>query len=199
METIMTVAIPFASLTFPKLRLPHFEDDRFQATKFSTGADKAKFANHFLRFMSKGFPEQSFTQGFYQRLSNCFSHIAHYDRHGFWGTFFTSTEGRLEFIDHTLRGGGYGDPAWTYCDVELAIRRRVGEAGVLQAYRIARAAEIEGAERELLRRLTAKYDPPAEEVLVVPLEAAAPPLTAAVARPPQPRLCRSPAIQLGLF
>ncbi len=63
METIMTVAIPFASLTFPKLRLPLFEDDRFQATKFNTGADKAKFANHFLRFMSKGFPEQTARDG----------------------------------------------------------------------------------------------------------------------------------------
>ena len=198
METIMTVTIPFASLTFPKLRLPLFEDGRFQATKFDTSADKAKFANHFLRFMSKGFPERSFTQGFYQRLSNCFSHMAHYDRHGFWGTFFTSTEGRLAFIDHTLRGGGYGDPAWTYCDVELAIRRRVGEAGVLQAYRIARAAEIEGAERELLRRLTAKYDPTVEGDLVALPEATAS-LPSSVVGLPRPRSSRGPAIQLGLF
>ncbi len=198
METTVTVAIPFASLPFPKLRLPLFEDDRFQATKFDTGADKAKFANDFLRFMSKGFPEQSFTQAFYRRLSMCFSHIAHYDRHGFWGTFFTSTEGRIEFIDHTLRGGGYGDPAWTYCDVELAIRRRVGEAGIMQAYRAARAAEIEGAERELLRRLHAKFNPIAAEEPVALREAAAPP-PPLVTRPPQPRSSSGPAIQLGLF
>lgn len=194
----MTVAIPFASLPFPRLRLPLFEDDCFQATKFDSGADKAKFANHFLRFMSKGFPEQSFTQAFYRRLSMCFSHIAHYDRHGFWGTFFTSTEGRIEFIDHTLRGGGYGDPAWTYCDVELAIRRRVGEAGIMQAYRSARAAEIEGAERELLRRLQAKFNPMAAEGPVALREAAAPP-PSPITRPPQPRSSGGPAIQLGLF
>ena len=198
METTMTVAIPFASLPFPRLRLPLFEDDRFQATRFDSGADKARFANHFLRFMSKGFPEQSFTQAFYRRLSLCFSHIAHYDRHGFWGTFFTSTEGRIEFIDHTLRGGGYGDPAWTYCDVELAIRRRVGEAGVMQAYRAARAAEIEGAERELLRRLRTKYDPTTEEERVAPPELTKPDQSP-VGRPPQPRSSRDPSIQLGLF
>ena len=192
----MTAAIPFASLPFPRLSLPPFADDRFQATRFDGAADKARFANRFLRFMGMGFPEQGFTQGFYRRLSMCFSHIAHYDRHGFWGHFFTNAAGRIDFIDHTLRGGGYGDPAWTYCDVELAIRARVRDAGVLQAYRAARAGEIEAVERETLRRLSAKYDAMVGEE-ASPTPTAAPSLL--VVRPSQPRLGRAPTTQLGLF
>lgn len=181
----MGVTIPFASIAFPKLRLPLFEDGRFTATKFQSSADKAKFANHLLRFMAAGFPQASFNKSFYSRLSMCFSHIAHYDQHGFWNNFFTSTEGRIEFIDQTLRGGGYGDPAWTFSDVELAVRKRVKEARMMEAYRQARAAEIVGAERELLRRLKAQYEPePADNRSDVPVSAP---------------VHRGPAVQLGLF
>ena len=187
------MAIPFASIPFPKLHLPLFEDDRFTATKFNTSADKAKFANQLLRFIAKGFPEASFNRSFYTRLSMCFSHIAHYDRHGFWDHFFTSTEGRIDFIDHTLRGGGYGDPAWTHCDVELAVRKRVREAGVMEAYRQARTAEITGAERELLRRLKAQYEPEPEPGL------ASEPVVADAPRPARPVPPSRPAMQLGLF
>lgn len=121
----------------------------------------------------------------------CFSPIAHYDRHGFWDHFFTSTEGRIDIIEQTLGGGGYGDPAWTYCDVELAVRRRVREAGVLEAYRQARSAEITGAERELLRRLKAQYESAPE---LAP-EAA----VGAMPRPIRPVSPSRPAVQLGLF
>lgn len=182
----MPATLPIASIVFPKLHLPLFEDGRFTATKFDSSADKAKFANHLLRFIAKGFPQASFSQSFYTRLSMCFSHIAHYDKNGFWDHFFTSTERRIEFLDDTLRGGGYGDPAWTYCDVELAIRKRVQEARVIEAYRQARAAEVTGAERESLRRLKAQYEP---KVAALPPTEATPPGI----------IPRGPAVQLGLF
>ena len=185
----MSVTIPFASINFPKLRLPPFEASQFVATKFSSSVEKAKFGNQLLRFIGAGFPESSFNKAFYNRLSMCFSHIAHYDRDGFWNHFFISTEGRIDFIDHTLRGGGYGDPAWTFCDVELAVRKRVKDSGVLEAYRQARAAEITGAERELLRRLKAQYEP------AVAAEHATAPMPIAMTPPAH----RGPAVQLGLF
>lgn len=181
----MGMTIPVASIAFPKLHLPLFEDGAFTATKFQSSAEKAKFANHLLRFIGAGFPEAAFKKPFYNRLSMCFSHIAHYDRNGFWGHFFTSTDSRIDFLDHTLRGGGYGDPAWTCCDVELAVRKRVREAGVIEAYRRARSAEITGAERELLRRLKARYEP---EQIEVRAEGSV-----------QPAISRQPAVQLGLF
>ena len=155
----MPMTILPASIEFPKLHLPLFDEGRFIATQFDGSADKAKFANRLLRFIGKGFPDSMFNQSFYNRLSMYFGHIAHYNRHGFWGNFFTSTEARIDFLDQTLRGGGYGDAAWTYCDVELAIRKRVGDAGVMHAYRRARASEVEGAERDMLQRLKTRYEP----------------------------------------
>jgi hypothetical protein len=46
---------------------------------------------------------------------------------------------------------------WTYSDVKRAILERLGACDLLTAYRALRAAEIEGAERELLRRLLVKF------------------------------------------
>ncbi|MGI4792905.1 MAG: hypothetical protein ACRYG8_02240 [Janthinobacterium lividum] len=66
----MGVTIPFASIAFPKLRLPLFEDGRFTATKFQSGADKAKVANHLLRVKAEGFLQASLNKSFYPiRLS----------------------------------------------------------------------------------------------------------------------------------
>ena len=50
----------------------------FTATKFSTAADKAEFGNTLLRFVESEWALAFFTKGFYNRLSMCFGHIAHY-------------------------------------------------------------------------------------------------------------------------
>jgi len=50
----------------------------FTATKFSTAADKAEFGNTLLRFIESEWASALFTKSFYNRLSMCFSHIAHY-------------------------------------------------------------------------------------------------------------------------
>ena len=55
-----------------------FADDQFTPTKWSTAAEKASFANDLLALIMSGFPKAKFTQKLYQRLSNCFSHIADY-------------------------------------------------------------------------------------------------------------------------
>lgn len=55
-----------------------FADDQFTPTKWSTAEEKASFANDLLAFIMSGFPKTKFTQKLYQRLSNCFSHIADY-------------------------------------------------------------------------------------------------------------------------
>jgi len=55
-----------------------FLPTEFTATKFSTAADKAEFGNHFLRFIESEWAQPLFTKDFYQRLSMCFGHIAHY-------------------------------------------------------------------------------------------------------------------------
>jgi hypothetical protein len=62
-------------ITMPKG--PFLPSD-FKATKFSTAADKAEFGNTLLRFIESEWASALFTKSFYNRLSMCFSHIAHY-------------------------------------------------------------------------------------------------------------------------
>jgi hypothetical protein len=66
-----------------------FNASHFVATEWNSAADKAAFGNTYLHFIESGWKQSLFTKGFYQRLSNCFSHIAHFDIHGFYQTWFT--------------------------------------------------------------------------------------------------------------
>ena len=99
-----------------------FTAEEFTPTQWSTSQDKATFGNHFFRFIESEWKPTLFTRGFYNRLSNCFGHIAHYDLHGFYGTWFAEDAFRLNFLRHTLRFGCYGDPEYTFSDVERAIK-----------------------------------------------------------------------------
>lgn len=100
-----------------------FTASQFVGTQFDTSEDKAKFANQFLRFVSAGFRRTLFPQWFYRRLSMTFGHIAHYNQAGFYENFFTTPKGKVEFIAICLNGGGYGDPAYTYSDVEKELKK----------------------------------------------------------------------------
>lgn len=48
-----------------------------------------------------------------------FGHIAHYDRNGFYDEWFR--EGRADWTEYILdRGAWFGDPEYTWSDVENA-------------------------------------------------------------------------------
>lgn len=94
----------------------------FTPTAHSTVADKEKFLKHFQRFVKSGYNKNLFYKWFYTRLSMTFGHIAHYNRHGFYGTWFETEDQRADFLRHTMQYGCYGDAAYTYCDVERAIQ-----------------------------------------------------------------------------
>jgi hypothetical protein len=69
-------------ITMPKG--PFLPSD-FTATKFSTAADKAEFGNTLLVFIESEWAPALFTKRFYNRLSMCFGHIAHYvERENMW-------------------------------------------------------------------------------------------------------------------
>ena len=68
-----------------------FLPTEFTATRFSTAADKAEFGNHFLRFIESEWAQPLFIKGFYQRLSMCFGHIAHYVEGLNMWSFFANT------------------------------------------------------------------------------------------------------------
>ena len=100
-----------------------FNKDQFVPTQWNTAEDKAKFANHLLRFIESGYNENLFYKWFYRRLSNCFMHIAHYDKYGFYHVWFSDEKKQVAFIKNILSFPCYGDPTWTYSDVEKAIQR----------------------------------------------------------------------------
>ena len=138
-----------------------FLPTEFTATKFSTAADKAEFGNHFLRFIESECAQTIFTKDFYRRLSMCFGHIAHVDRPTFCETWFTSDQDRLRFLEKTLKWPCWGDPEYTFSDVEHAIQQEVRKRNYLARYQLCVAEAERAREMETLRRLEAKYRVPA--------------------------------------
>src|ERR1700722_10132597 len=111
-----------------------FAADRFTPTKWDSSDRKAAFAKQFVRFVQSDFARSKFPKTFYQRLSMTFGHIAHFNQHGFFETFFTTTQDKVRFLRMTLQHPCYGDPAWTYSDVEGALQAWLRENDVLAKY-----------------------------------------------------------------
>jgi hypothetical protein len=134
-----------------------FHPSEFVPTKFSTAQDKADFGNTFLHFIESEWARAAFSKSFYNRLSMCFSHIAHGDRTGFYVTWFTSDTDRLEFLRHSLQWPCWGDPEYTFCDVERAIQQEIRKRNYLARYELRAAEAVRSGEMETLKRLEAKY------------------------------------------
>jgi hypothetical protein len=79
------------------------------------------------------------------------------DRPTFYETWFTTDQDRRRFLEKTLQWPCWGDPEYTFSDVERAIQQEVRRRNYLARYKL-RAAEAERrAEMETLKRLEAKY------------------------------------------
>ncbi len=171
-----------------------FLPEEFSPTKFTTATEKAEFGNHFLRFIDAEWTYTLFNRDFYHRLSMCFGHIAHTDRPTFYETWFTSDRDRLRFIEKTLNWPCWGDPEYTFSDVERAIQQEVRKRNYIARYQL-RTAEVERAsEMEMLRRLEAKCRVPANQA--VNADATAPVVDAQES--PSPEIEQMP-IQASLF
>ena len=136
-----------------------FLPSEFMPTKFSTAQDKAEFGNTFLHFIESEWARTAFSKSLYNRLSMCFSHIAHYDAAGFYETWFTSDTHRLRFLRHTLAWPCWGDPEYTFCNVERAIQQEIRKRNYLARYELRAAEAVRSSEMEILKRLEAKYRP----------------------------------------
>ena len=134
-----------------------FTAEQFTPTKFDTAEDKAKFANHFVRFVESDFKSTLFPKWFYTRLSMTFGHIAHYNQSGFYSEFFESTMDKVRFLEQTRLAGCYGSPEHTYCDVERVTVKWVRDSGIESLYRERLAEEIKAKELAEKARLEAKY------------------------------------------
>jgi hypothetical protein len=100
-----------------------FQMQDFTPTKCATADEKAKVANKLTRFILGGFQQGSFSKAMYQRLSNMFGHIAHYNINGFYETWFSDIKACRDWAEHIIGNwlSGMGDPRFTWSDVEKAL------------------------------------------------------------------------------
>jgi hypothetical protein len=135
-----------------------FTADKFSPTTWEPSKKKAQFAKTFIKFVQADFPRRQFTKAFYRRLSLTFGNIAHYDVFSFYDHFFLSTLGKVRFLRQTLQWPCYGDPAFTYSDVEKALQSWLVQNNVLATYEQRLAEETEAAEKQELGQLKEKYE-----------------------------------------
>ena len=95
-----------------------FKADQFFDTKWEKADQKARFANHLVRFVESKYQRTLFYKWFYTRLSMTYQHIAHYNQYGFYEEWFSDERGQTAFIKTILTCPCYGDPTFTYSDVE---------------------------------------------------------------------------------
>src|SRR5580704_13877943 len=143
--------------TIRALTIPVFTAAQFVPTQWATADDKAKFANTLMKFIANEFPRQSFTRSLYHRLSNTFGHIAHTNIEGFYGAFFERDLDKVVFLEQTLSWPHFGDPTFTFCDVEHAVKRRLRAAKVIDIFRLLEADATRRRELATLARLKEKY------------------------------------------
>lgn len=136
-----------------------FTEQGFTATQFASAADKAAFANKMTRFILGGFQQGSFNKKMYQHLSNMFGHIAHYDIHGFYQTWFSDTEACLRWVENMTNNWlvGIGDPKYTWSDVEKVLVRWVQDNKVAMQLETLNKAEEKAGDLALLQHLQEKY------------------------------------------
>src|SRR6202453_755790 len=143
--------------TIRALTIPAFTAAEFTSTQWTSAEDKAKFANALMKFVANEFPRQSFTRSLYHRLSNTFGHIAHTNIEGFYGAFFERDLDKVVFLEQTLSWPHFGDPTFTFCDVEHAVKRRLRAAKVIDIFRLLEADATRRRVLATLARLQEKY------------------------------------------
>ena len=70
----------------------------FKDVKFLTADEKRKIIKAWDRFLKNGCRQEDFTERLYHHLMQHCSFIAHYDRAGFYGTYFTEGEDQVRFL-----------------------------------------------------------------------------------------------------
>jgi len=73
-------------------------DYQFTDTEFMTAQEKATVLRAWTRFLRGGLREEQFTKALYYHLSQHCSFIAHYDRAGFYATYFVRPETVRDFL-----------------------------------------------------------------------------------------------------
>lgn len=131
----------------------------FTATEWSTAKDKQDFYNHFIKFVESDFKRSKFTKKFYNRLSNCFGHIAHYNINGFYDVWFSTSQAKLDFLLNAIRFSCYGDAKFTDCDVEKELVKWLSNNTYIDKYVRLSQEQTRIAELQEYTRLKSKFEP----------------------------------------
>jgi len=142
-----------------KIRRSIFKDSPTKTkTEMKVEKGREKFAKHFKRFVEKGFPQTLFYKAFYNRIMLMRGHIAHYDQGGFYEAHFSTPQRRANFLNRWAHLPIYGDPTYTWSDVEEDLAGWLRENPQYEEKeRNTHNQLVEQAERAELARLTAKY------------------------------------------
>ena len=133
----------------------------FTATKWDTAEDKAKFLKKLQAFVIQGFQKRQFTLALYRHLINMFGHIAHYNLDGFWDHWFTDVGRQAEWLMHAKQYSAYGDPAWTWSDVERAFREwlhQPEQETLLKSLQETQASLVRAERKEIYLRLKKEFE-----------------------------------------
>lgn len=145
-------------------KITHFKPEMFTATEHTPAQKKAEWANRLASFISNGFRYADFSNIVYTRLSMCFSHIAHYNRDGFYEVWFSSPEKQSNFIKHMLDYKPVGYPKFTFVDVEKELQKWLIEQKIQEKVEINATNEklyvvLEGIVNQILLVSTAPRTP----------------------------------------
>lgn len=116
-------------------------------------AEDQKYIDKLVAFAITGFPERKFTEDLYRWLSRHFDHIAHYDRGGFYGEWFSSLEKQIRWLNLAC----WDWQASRHDHVEAEVKRLLVQNGIRERLFAAHTRSVEQAERAELRRLATKY------------------------------------------
>jgi hypothetical protein len=101
----------------------------FKDAQFMSAREKELVLAQWKRFMERGFGFEQFTDRIYKHLTLHCSFIAHFNRNGFYSTYFENPEATISFLnqfdgDHGLRSTEYGSTWWLegdYADINGAM------------------------------------------------------------------------------
>lgn len=84
---------------------------------FMTAAQKERVLRHWEAFLKSGLKTDMFTRALYEHLIQHCSFIAHYDRGGFYNTYFTTGDGKALFLSQfdQRKAGPEGIPRSVEC------------------------------------------------------------------------------------
>ncbi len=85
--------------------------------EFMTAKDKALVLKQWERFLKNGLRQQDFSDRLYKHLSLHCMFIAHFDRYGFYATYFENPDDTVRFLGQFDADTGYGSVEYGRSDL----------------------------------------------------------------------------------